>query len=154
MWLAISEAGVSKPFISSSKGFAVNSEVYQKECLPKLKKFIDAHHSDDKYRFWPDLASCHYSKTTIDWLERQNIRYVAKNYNPPNVPKARPIEDFWAILSMKVYENGYEAKSAAALKRRIVQKLKEVDLSVVQRMMCKVRQKLRKISDHGPHSIL
>lgn len=154
VWIAISESGLSQPFMSPSKGFAVNSEVYQKKCLPKLKKFIRTYHTDGKYRFWPDLASCHYSNTTLNWLEREDIRFVPKHCNPPNVPKARPIEDFWGILSTKVYEKGWEAKSAASLMRRINIKLKEIDIDVVRDMMGKVRQKLRKISEKGPHSIL
>lgn len=154
VWVAISEQGVSQAFMSSTKGFALNSELYQKKCLTKLKKFIHTHHGDGKYRFWPDLASCHYSTDTQNWLRRENIRYVPKDFNPPNVPKARPIEDFWGILAQKVYERGWEAKSAATLKRRIALKLKEVDIDVVRDMMGKVRQKLRKISEKGPLSIL
>lgn len=154
VWVAISEQGVSQAFMSSTKGFALNSKLYQEKCLSKLKKFIRIHHGDGKYRFWPDLASCHYSADTQEWLRRENIRYVPKDFNPPNVPKARPIEDFWGILSQKVYEKGWEAKSAASLKRRITLKLKEIDLDVVRDMMSKVRQKLRKISEKGPLSIL
>ncbi|CAF5166545.1 unnamed protein product, partial [Rotaria magnacalcarata] len=38
------------------------------------------------------------------WLHEQNIKFVPKQDNPPNVPQARPIEDFWSILAGKVYE--------------------------------------------------
>lgn len=154
VWVAISEQGVSQAFMSSTKGFALNSKVYQGKCLTKLKKFIQTHHSDGKYRFWPDLASCHYSSDTQNWLRHENIRFVPRDFNPPNVPKARPIEDFWGMLSQKVYERGWEAKSAASLKRRVALKLKEIDIDVVRDMMGKVRQKLRKISEKGPLSIL
>jgi hypothetical protein len=26
--------------------------------------------------FWPNLASCHYARTTQDWLKQQNIPYT------------------------------------------------------------------------------
>ena len=47
------------------------------------------------------------------------INYVLVDLNPPNVPKARPIEDFWGILAQKVYEGGWEAKNKEQLKDRI-----------------------------------
>ena len=64
----------------------------------KLLKFINKHHLQDEYIFWPDLAMSHYAKTKIDWLNKHNVTFVMKHMNPQNVPKARPIEDFWSIL--------------------------------------------------------
>jgi hypothetical protein len=48
LWCAISEAGVSKHFIWTVKGEAVNAEVYIiTKCLPKMVKFIQKHHKND-----------------------------------------------------------------------------------------------------------
>lgn len=47
------------------------------------------------------------------------LPFVPKYANPPNVPKARPIEDFWGLLCQKVYEHGWEAKSTEELKKKI-----------------------------------
>lgn len=145
---------VSAPYIRPIGGPAVDSDVYITECLPKLKKFIDEHHSQDEYIFWPDLARCHYSKKTLTWLSGQNILVVPQKDNPPNVPQARPIENFWAMLDRMVYKNGWEAKSEQQLVGRIRRKLKEVDYSVVQAMMKSIRPTLRKIEDNGPLSVL
>ena len=41
----------------------------------------------------------------------ENINYVDKSLNPPNVPQARPIENFWGDLAQKVYNGGWYAKS-------------------------------------------
>ena len=62
-----------------------------------------SHYAGDKIIFWPGLASYHYAKITRNWLEANNIQFVPKNDNPPNIPQARPIEDFWALLSRKVW---------------------------------------------------
>ncbi|RNA34690.1 RNA-directed DNA polymerase from mobile element jockey-like, partial [Brachionus plicatilis] len=35
----------------------------------------------------------------------------AKNINPPNVPQAYPIENFWSCLSEKVYEGDWQAST-------------------------------------------
>jgi hypothetical protein len=74
--------------------------MFEKRLLP----FINEHHSDSNYVFWPDLASSHYAKKSIEWFESNGISYVQKGDNPPNLPQGRPIETFWAILSNKVYE--------------------------------------------------
>ena len=93
-----------------------------------------------------------------------NIRYKqrkCKNYiviipkqaNPPKVPKAGPIEDFWSMLADKVYEGGWQAKSALQLERRIYQKIKQIDINILEHMMI-IRTKLRKVENKGPFSIL
>jgi hypothetical protein len=62
--------------------------------MPKLKKFIKKYHKDGNIVFWPDLASAHYARLTTAFLEKNNIPYIQKENNPPNVPQLRPIEDF------------------------------------------------------------
>lgn len=154
VWLALSSKGISAPYIGTTKGPAIDANVYIEKCLPKLIKFIDKHHIDDNYIFWPDLASSHYAKKTKDWLHEQKIPFVPRHVNPPNVPKARPIEDFWGILAQQVYSGGWSATNQEKLINRIKTQLKKVDLNVVQTMMKDVRRKLRKIEDQGPFSIL
>lgn len=39
-------------------------------------------------------------------LNNNQIDFVPKLYNPPNVPQARPIEEFWSILSRKRIKDG------------------------------------------------
>lgn len=154
VWMAISEKGLSAPYIRPIGGRAVDSDVYIDNCLTKLKDFIDLHHSKDNYIFWPDLARCHYSKKTLAWLSGQNIHVVPQEDNPPNVLQARPIEKFWAILTRLVYDAGWEAKTERQLVGRIQRKLKEVDLKVVQTMMATIRPTLRKIEENGPLTAL
>lgn len=50
---------------------------------------------------------------------KENVNFVDKGINPPNVPQARPIENFWGWLVQKVYEGGWEAKTEQQLIRRI-----------------------------------
>ena len=102
VWMAISKIGFSDLFITSTKGFAVNADNYIQNCLPKLKKLIDSDPKNHVRIFWSDLASAHYAKKSIEWLEAENIRFVPNTLNPPTVPKARPIEDFCGILSSNV----------------------------------------------------
>lgn len=154
VWCAISSKGISAPVIRQNKAKAINADIYIDQCLPKLKRFIENYHARDEIMFWPDLASSHYAKKTLDWLTSQNIPFVPKKDNPPNIPQARPIEDFWSVLKRKVYEKGWEAQNEQQLMNRIKRKLKEVDVSVCQNMILKVRSLLRKIEDNGPLSVL
>jgi hypothetical protein len=127
---------------------ALNAERYIQRCRSKLRRFLNTHHADDEIMFRPDLATCHYSRITRDWYEA-NINFVSKVDNPPNLPQARPIEEFWAILSRKIYNNGWEAQNEEQLRRRISRKIREIDAVAVQRMMQRVRGKLRQIENNG-----
>ena len=57
--------------------------------------------------FWPDLATYHYTKENLAFLEENGIAYVKIEENPPNAPQIRPIENYWWILKMKVYEGNF-----------------------------------------------
>ena len=154
VWLSLSSKGISIPFIGTTKEPAGDTDVYIRKCLPKLLKFIEKHHLSDKYIFWPDLASSHYANKTSAWLNEQKVPFVPKVANPPNVPKACPIEDFWSILADKVYSESWAATNQEQLVNRIKSQLKKIDLDTIQTMMEGIRKKLRKIEDKGPFSIL
>ncbi|XP_050516839.1 uncharacterized protein LOC126891656 [Diabrotica virgifera virgifera] len=155
VWCAISEAGfISQPYIGVVRGEALNANIYIQRCLSKLLQFVNTHHANDQIVFWPDLALCHYARITRDWYETNNITFVPKADNPPNLPQARPIEEFWAILSRKVYNNGWEAQNQEQLRRRIYTKIREIDAEVVQRMMQRVRGIIRQIKNNGPLSVI
>ncbi|XP_065674095.1 uncharacterized protein LOC136091039 [Hydra vulgaris] len=147
MWIAISDRGMSEPLFRTSKTVAINSTIYINECLEKrLLPFIHKYHGDFNYLFWPDLASSHYSKDSLNWMD-QYVYYVDKESNPPNVPQARPIENFWVHLAQKVYEGDWQASTEQVLIDRIKLKLQEIDLNFLQSHMKGVRAKLRSIAD-------
>lgn len=154
VWLAISEHGMSRPFIQATVN-AINAQRYINNCLrPRLLPFVQKHHADGNYIFWPDMASAHYAGMTLDWLETNNIPFVRKQDNPPSVPQARPIENFWGDLSSKVYAGGWSAKTKQQLINRIKRKLKECDVDQLQSHFRGLRGKLRNIADKGPLSII
>jgi hypothetical protein len=149
VWIAISEPGMSKPFIRLHKSAAINSKLYIKECLEeRLLPFIHEHHSDFNYLFWPDLANAHYSGASIAWMN-DYVEYEAKEDNPPSVPQARSIENFWSCLSQKIYDDGWEAKTQQQLIERIELKLKSFDLKFLQNLMSGIKTELRSIADKG-----
>ncbi len=75
--------------------------------------------------------------------------FVEKDCNPPNVPQARPIKNFWGFLAHKVYEGGWYAKTEQQLVNRIKLQLKNIDANFLQSLMGGFRAKLRSIADNG-----
>jgi hypothetical protein len=149
VWLCFSDKGMSKPYFVPS-GLAVNQFIYLEECIKKrLVPFIEAHHSDGQYLFWPDLASAHYANSVTDYFDEENIHFVAKSDNPPNVPECRPVEDFWSILKGMVYANNWQAKDLTQLRARITQCLKNVDLELVKAIFKSSRRRVGKVRTQG-----
>ncbi len=116
-------------------------------------KFINKHHSDGNFVFWPDLASSHYANATIAEFERLNIRVVPKDSNPPNCPQVRPIETFWAQLKKNVYAKGFKAESIQELIVKIKHELRVMPKNYCQRLMRRVKTNVRKAADRGVLSI-
>ena len=104
--VTISDRGISKALILPSGSLSVNSAIYIKECLEKrVLPFIEEFHIDGNYILWPDFANAYYFNETQAWLRGK----IPKHLNLPNVPQARPIENFWGCLTQKVCEGGWEA---------------------------------------------
>lgn len=131
VWLAISPKGVTKPYFAESK-MAINQHTYLDIIINHLEPFINKNYPTGGYVFWPDLASSHYANLVQNHLKDKKIPFVPKSDNPANVPKLRPIEDFWGNLKRIVYEGGWEAKTLQQLENRIKSCLSKMDLSDVQ----------------------
>ena len=154
VWVAISDQGISEPFFQRS-GIAVNKEIYSKNCISeRLLPFIQQNHSDGHYLFWPDLASAHYARLTMDTFAELAIKVVPKENNPPNVPQLRPIEDFWGLLKDRVYKNGWKSETHRQLKQRIKLCLGQIDMEVVTNMMAGIGVALKQAKYHGVESLL
>ena len=103
VWIAISPAGISKLFFCPATS-NVNKDIYVNKCVKqRLLPFIQQYHSDDRYIFWPDLATAHYANFTLETFTKLNINYIKKDLNFPVVPHLRPIENFLGMLKDKVY---------------------------------------------------
>ena len=94
VWVAISNRGISKTLFRPLLFVAVNWDIYTNKCLEKwLLPFIRKHHPGSNDIFWLDLPGCNHSKQTLAWMD-ENVKFVLIEINPPNVPQARPIENF------------------------------------------------------------
>lgn len=148
VWLAISPKGLAKPYFRSS-GLAINQDTYLEILQKKLEPLIKKHYRSGGYVFWPDLATSHYASKVLDYLKSKNIPVVMRSINPANLPKARPIEDFWSNLKSKVYQGDWKAKNIDELKERIIKCLAEMDKKLIQSHTEDVRKRLDRIRRHG-----
>ena len=82
------------------------------------------------------------------------IAYVEKSENPPNAPQIRPIENYWAMLKMKVYEGNWSGKDRPNMIRRIKQKQKEIDHDVVIRMFENLKGRIHIAKENGLSSLI
>ena len=79
VWICLSEDAVSET-VFLARPNSINSEFYRENCIKgKLVEFIEQNHSQDDYIFWPDLASAHYAKDTVEFFEKLKILYVLKD---------------------------------------------------------------------------
>jgi len=147
VWLCFSDKGMAEPYFVPS-GLEVNQRIYLDECIKKrLISFIEKHHSDGQYLFWPDLASAHYANSVISFLNEKSINFVPKVKNPPNVPECRPIEDFWSILKGMVYKNNCQAKTLQELHHKILKCLENIDNNLVKSLFLSTRYRIGKIKE-------
>lgn len=140
IWQAICGCGeTSAPFITSG---TMNGAIYTEECLKKrLLPFIRKHKGSTL--FWPDLASCHYSRNVLEWYRANGVNFVPKDMNPPNSPELRPIEKFWAIMKTKLRKHPKIITTELELKKIWVNTTKTLGKSVVQNLMDGVKRKVR-----------
>lgn len=70
IWQGICSCGIkSRGFVTTS---TINAKLYIDECLKKrLLPVIRSH--KDPVKFWPDLASIHYARSTMQWFEANQV---------------------------------------------------------------------------------
>ena len=147
--ICISQKGISKPYFVPS-GLGINQHIYLKECIQKrLIPFIQQHHLEDNYAFWPYLASSNYAKTVIDYLRGKNVKFLGKEDNPPNVPECKAIENFWSILKVDAYKNNSKAENLENLQCRMKYCLNKIDLVTVQNLANSTPKKLDSVRRYG-----
>lgn len=140
IWQGICSCGQKTQVFVTNK--TMNSQLYKQECLKKrILPYIKAHKGPVK--FWPDLASCHYSREVLQWYRDNGVDFFEKDVNPPNCPQFRPIEKYWAIVKQKLKKSGKVTKDATEMKRWWNKMAAQVSQQSVQNMMSGVRRKVR-----------
>ena len=150
VWQAICSCGErSDSFVTTQ---SLISEIYIKECLTKrLMPLLTKHKNTpiQSHLFWPDLATCHYSKATMEWYASNGVQVVTRTANPPNCPELRPIERYWAITKGHLRRSQSIAKNHIHFKTLFDKSASKVSKEVVHSMMGEVKSKVRKFAKEG-----
>lgn len=154
VWIAMSPKGCSEPFFLP-KNKTMNKELFIEECIVKrLVPFIKKYYPNGGFIYWMDLASIHYATATLQKLRSLDIPFVPREENPPAAPQIRPIEDFWSYHKRLVYEEGFTANNEEELKVRFCEKLNGIQEEYFQRLLGRIKTKVRKAADFGLSSQL
>lgn len=156
VWMAMSRDNrTSLHFFDPQKGESINKTSYLNILRKHLPTLIDGDNNGRKFIFWPDKASAHYAKEVVEEIsENFNCVFIPRDCNPTNAPQLRPIEDFWAILKAKVFNNGWVAKSLEQLQRRIRESAKKIDDLTIFTMMGRVREKVKHAKSVGLENVI
>ena len=152
VWQAITEDGrVSPAFVM--KG-TMDGDIYRKKCLQDiLKPWLQSLNVQQPILFWPDKASIHYARITIDFLKDNKIEYVSKLDNPTSVPQIRPIERFWELCKRQMKKEGKISSNLAHFKRRWTTVSKRIAEKLGKRLFQNFRKKLRLAGSEGPWAV-
>ena len=86
VWVCVSEKGISAPIFRQS-GMAINEIVYKGLIKYGVLLFINQHHSDGNYKFWPDMASSHYATKVAEHYRAQKSSLSKSAKILPMYPK-------------------------------------------------------------------
>lgn len=143
VWQAIFQCGMkSSPYFTLAN---MNAEIYRKECLQKRVLPLTRKHKCQTL-FWPDLASCYYARSILDWYRENEVEFVEKVMNPPNCPQIRPIEKFWALMKGKLRKKDKGAADIDTFKKDWINVSKSIDGTVVQNLMRNIKKQVRKLA--------
>jgi len=119
----------------------INGEIYVKECLQKRLRPLILRHKVSTF-FWPDLASCHYSKKSMEWFKSNGVTLVPKEANPPNCPELRPTEKYWALVKRNLKETKGEATNIKSFQDKWKYGAKKVTETTIKSLMGGINEKI------------
>lgn len=146
IWQGICSCGLkTQPFVTDR---SMDSSLYERECIRKrLLPLIRQHTSS--VLFWPDLATCHYSRKLLDCYVKEGIHFLPKELNPPNCPEVRPIERYWAIIKQKLFKDGQLIQTLRGMSRIWNRYSEEVTEENVRVLMGSITAKVRNMVRDG-----
>lgn len=122
----------------------MKSDDYIKICLKKHILPLIRSHENRPVLFWPDLASIHYSGNSQDFMTKNYIDFVPKEWNPPNTPELRPIERYWAIGKVKLRRSKEHVNTPKEIHRKWANFSRSFGTTSVQRLMSGLTSKVIK----------
>ncbi|KAG9508951.1 Myosin-M heavy chain, partial [Fragariocoptes setiger] len=109
VWQALSLTGLAPPAVVIDK--TMNAEKYLNLCIkPVLLPWMKQNFDLRDCIFWPDMATYHYTS--------QNVEFIYKDENAPNLPQCRPIETYWGLVKRRMRRYKSSAKNKLSFMKR------------------------------------
>ena len=135
VWGAFSSSGkVELAFVNGRMGSPMYQAMLQTYLLP-FGPIIGG----QNWVFQQDNATCHSSKSTIEWFQRNNIRVLQW---PSRSPDLNPIENLWGILVRAVYANGRQFENVQSLKQAILEAWEEIPHETLQKLIDSMKDRM------------
>ena len=80
-----------------------------------------------------------------------NVKFVPKEINPPNVPQSRSIENVWVYLAQRFTRKSWMLKQQ--LIHHIEFKMKEFDTNFLESVLEGIKAKVEYIGDNGLYAL-
>lgn len=137
---------ISEPLVVEK---TLNGDLYLDIMKKIIVPYIKRNGGVNKFVFWPDLASSHYSNKVLKYLEKEKVDFVKRNENPPACPEIRPIEEFWHMCKLKYYKLRNQPKTMKCFKSNWRKAVKRVSGEVVRGMFGSIKGKVRELGQYG-----
>jgi transposase len=96
--------------------------------------------------FQQDHASVHDSKTTKEWLSTQNIEVLDWASNSPDM---NPMENLWAVLVRRVYEENKQYETVEALRDKILDVWNHMEQDLIKATIDSMPNRIFQLIQHS-----
>ena len=91
-----------------------------------------------------DLATCHYSKSAVEWYIKHNVVFVPREANPPNCPELRPVERYWALVKREMKSTKEVVDNVKNFSRKWNLSSKKITENTIKALMGGIPEKTKK----------
>ncbi len=135
IWGAISAVGKSRiAWIPSRMNSSDYTEILDTELVRMLEDCVD-----ENAIFQQDNAPIHVSARSKDWFRDRKIELLTW---PARSPDLNPIENVWGILARRIYKNGRQFETVAALKDAIREEWSSLGTEEVKKLIETMPQRI------------
>jgi len=100
----------------------------------------------NNWTYQQDGATAHTANNIQEWLSNNSIKFIAKEEWPGNSPDLNPIENLWAIMETKLYENG-PIESLELLNQKLQEVWRSTTLSTLTSLARSMKKRLKSIQN-------
>jgi hypothetical protein len=159
VWGGMSSQGLT-PLIVFKQNEKLTAAKYLRKILVPMIKNVKSRKSSindltrtklfsnvDSWILQQDGATSHTANNVQNWLSKNVKKFIPKEEWPGNSPDLNPIENLWAIMESKLYDNGHFG-TIDELIEKIQHVWKNIPLSTLQSLSRSMKQRLEYVKEN------